>query len=243
MNRKTIIEAILNSSRPNETANVWRGEIDNEIAILANLSDELGQYVRFASASEPTYAISDDVAEWLRLAMPPEHYQDHHPELLNVSVTKVDGKAYAVMTDGIRLHAHAVDGIPCGVYCIADNMLRLAPSQEYQDWKKIMPVDPIPMNVDYHLLVDSDEFGLMIATWNVVGNIMATPATREDANYGIDIEYLSDAWTISIDEPTYAKNADGTKPLLLRWPEAFALIMPVKPEAYRGGEEQTPEDE
>jgi hypothetical protein len=233
MNQQAIIDAIMNAKDPNMEAAEWIRQLDDDISQIVAFRDSLYSVAYFATDTGDIHTIDPKIANWLHLATSKEFSGDR-AKIQKVAVSEYKGRLWIVAADGIRLHAHAISDVATGTYAIYGNKIRLAAEQEYPNWRDIMPVAPIELDYDCYFLVDSDDFGQdEIATWWIDGNVMATPATARAANYGINFQYLHDAWSLCNTEPTYAKAALGNKePLLLRWPDAFAMIMPMRPDAY-----------
>lgn len=213
-----------NSKRAKEIA---EKTIDNEIERLSRQRSMLDRYEKFAIITGETYTLPEHIATWLDKSVIVHAYNENQTKLENANVSEYNGRRWICTTDGIRLHAHVTD-LPVGTYCIVGNQLRLAPEQKYPKWQEVLPVEPTTVTLeDYKPVEHHDDY--TFAAWKIVGTVLTTPAKDRDANYWINESFLKEAWSLpSQEEPEYAKdNSTYKTPLLLRWPDAMALIMPA----------------
>lgn len=139
-----------------------------------------------------------------------------------------DGALWICAADGFRLHAHQVEGIPVGVYCLVGNQLR-AVNDRFPTWQNLIPPALRTVTMEDYLPIDS--YGTTAAGWTLDGDVLRKPTASDACNYWLNETYLSDAWTLGNEEPAYqievVKKSWYKAKMLLRWPQAMAMIMPM----------------
>ena len=229
MDIKPFIDSIINASSPalaSKAAAIARKEIEAEIVRLSDEMKKFDRYEKFASATGETYTIPLHVANWLELAVHPQAFNKITTKLQNVHVCEYGGRLWLSATDGCSLHAYATNDIPAGTYCMAGNRLRLAANQDYPNWTDVLPEEPTTLGVKAYKRHDGDDN--TFALWIVKDGVLTPPNKAKDANYGMNEGYLKAALSLTEEAPEYSKQADkNMSPLLLRWPNAMALIMPI----------------
>jgi hypothetical protein len=226
---------ILNGYDPD--AKLAIAAINKEIEYLEEQTCVMRRYADFAKLAGETYTIPVHMATWLDLAV--EHDAYEYPpdttrfKLQYVNVREYNDRTWLVATDGYRLHAYAVE-LPVGVYLMIDNKLRQVGSV-FPDWTTVVPETPEPVAVDeYALLNDAS------AAWNFLnGNLVKYDPKRIyklNENYRLRESYFKDALSLG-GEPSFAlcgiteKHPEAyQRIMMITWPAAFAVIMPMIPE-------------
>jgi len=225
---------ILNGYDPD--AKLAIAAINKEIEYLEEQTCVMRRYADFAKLAGETYTIPVHMATWLDLAV--EHDAYEYPpdttrfKLQYVNVREYNDRTWLVATDGYRLHAYAVD-LPVGVYLMIDNKLRQVDSV-FPDWTTVTPNAKSAQVGEYVIHADGN------AAWNIDGNVLTKYDPKRiyklNENYRLCESYFKDALSLG-GEPKFAL-AELTEKhphpyqriMMITWPDAFTVIMPMTPE-------------
>lgn len=226
---------ILNGYDPD--AKLAIAAINKEIEYLEEQTCVMRRYADFAKLAGETYTIPVHMATWLDLAV--EHDAYEYPpdttrfKLQYVNVREYNGRPWLVATDGYRIHSYAVN-LPVGVYLMVDNQLRQVDSV-YPDWTEVVPKVAEPAQVGEYVVLAHG-----VAAWNIEGNVLTKFDPKRiyklNENYRLCASYFKDALSLG-GEPAFALAGFTEKHpepyqriMVITWPAAFAVIMPMIPE-------------
>mgnify|MGYP001009284072 FL=1 len=227
--------AILNGHDPDGSEGIK--SINETIEYLEQQAHVLRRYVDFIKLTGETRTIPANVAAWLDLAV--KHDANEYPpdtgqfKCQYVNVREYNGRTWLAATDGYRLHIHSTD-LPSGVYLMVDNKLRQVDSK-FPDWTEAMPNATEPAQIGEYAIVSDN-----CAAWNIDGNTLTKFDSKRifklKENYRLCESYFKDALSFG-SEPNFALAETTEKQpepyrrrMVIAWPDAFAVIMPMTPE-------------
>lgn len=173
-----------------------------------------------------TYTLAKKQAIWLRKALPRTQCDKRiKPVLCNIQVNKMDGKNYAVATDGFVLHVTPTDA-EVGVYALGkDGTLTSLPNEETRQWMHIAPATNQLRTEQVIASQKRDDWKSKAGDANRVRIDTDTP-------YTVDWRYYVAA--TSYDKRCIQRLPHGTsRPCRFDYQDgSFAVVMPMCPEGY-----------
>ena len=227
--------SILNGSDPKGDA--AQQAIDDMLAFLQKQRDMLPRYVEFAGLTGETFTIPELIAQWIDKATCHNPFNDTTERLKYVSVCDHAERRWLAATDGFRIHAHTTD-LELGVYLMVDNKLR-AVNSKHVNWCGVVPVEPTPVTVGeckeikYPASIFDDDVEIAFG-WFFNGKKLTK--TGKGTPYRLHPRFWNEALSFGVD-PTFSigelrqgDTENYMRRMVITWPDAFAVIIPMRPE-------------
>lgn len=188
-------------------------------------------------------------AEWVSRAREVDWNDSEGHEFLHyIHVVEWNNLTWMVAADGFRLHAHGCAAVPLGLYGVVEGHLIPAPVDVKVRTQLMSIIDPETQPIGKlpsPALFEDSEYNDRVG-WGWENGYLVS-AEASECTYSMNQDYLSDAMSLSAENPQYGYKAKLTGkrktevwaiPLQLFWENAFALIMPMKPvkgmKGYKG---------